>query len=230
MASVQFEDDDDDSLDGDVDDEEDSLDLASLEKPRLKILSLSKRSLTLLYQLQNPMHRSVDVLRWTQFEDSDGAWECLRPSRNRMPPRRHRRPVAHHTPILPGSKPGSPAMYASSGPASAEAPDGMDFSAALAADLNSEVKLGFAGVETSKKTSGMEPWPSDFAAALKKVLQEPAAAEKATNTTKGMEPWPSDFAAALKEGLSESAPPQWCRRHRRAPCKRQQQLLLLTIH
>ena len=207
MASVQFEDDDDDSLDGDVDDEEDSLDLASLENALKDLVAQQTVSDTPIPAAKPNAPVGRRTALGPQFEDSDGAWEMLKAKPKPNAPSEASPAVAHHTPILPGSKPGSPAMYASSGPASAEAPDGMDFSAALAADLNSEVKLGFAGVETSKKTSGMEPWPSDFAAALKEGLQEPAAAEKATNTTKGMEPWPSDFAAALKEGLSESAPP-----------------------
>lgn len=130
-----------------------------------------------------------------QFEDSEGAWEMLKAK------------PKDEFPI--SAEPSAPMAFnvqaAETGP---DLGDGLDFSAALAAELNQEVNLALPGAEESKASKGMEPWPSDFAAALKAELsaEEPVAEKTPTAGTKGMEPWPSDFAAALKAELAAEEP------------------------
>ncbi|MBX9686058.1 MAG: hypothetical protein K2X27_05115, partial [Candidatus Obscuribacterales bacterium] len=87
-----------------------------------------------------------------QFKDSDDAWAMLK--------------------AKPGSAPEPAPAQKAAAPDSA-----MDLSAMLAAELNSEVSLSLPAAEP-KKAQGMEPWPADFAAAMKEELAAPVAAAK----------------------------------------------------
>lgn len=179
------------------DDEDESLDLASLENA---LKGLVTQPSTKTSPESVPDSKPAPGRRTAlgpQFEDSEGAWEMLKAK-----PTAAEKPSSAASPASPAS--GTPSPNAPAPAMAAALPDGLDFGAALAAELNAEVTLALPGSEpptpAPAATKGMEPWPSDFAAAMKAELaHEPPTAKPAT---KGMEPWPTDFAAALKAELA----------------------------
>ncbi len=179
-------------------DEDESLDLSKLENALKDLVTNQSQPVKAVPPEVVKPAESKPVRKGQlgpQFEDSEGAWEMLKA-----------KPKDEFTEGSP-STPLPFALNVQAAEAGPELTDELDFSAALAAELNQEVNLSLPGAEEEKAsvTKGMEPWPSDFAAALKADLaaEEPPAAAPAT---KGMEPWPSDFAAALKAELAADAP------------------------